>query len=132
MLHESVHLVAAAPHLHGWLYDTFAPPNWVRALLYVLTWLVMLGGLYVLFVRAPRRDRAHRWATQDVFVLAILSVLLLAWDTFLNDQLFGPIVSAIPVFGNFLNWIQLPYTSHSAAELRPELCTAKCGFTHIA
>ncbi len=114
MLHESAHLAAGVPvaaataHLHGWLYDTFAPPNWVRAVLYVLTWLVMLGGIYVLFVRAPRRSRANRWTTQDVFVLAILSVLLLAWDTFLNDQLFGPIVSAIPVFGNFLNWIQLP------------------------
>lgn len=35
-------------------------------------------------------------------------MILLVWDTFLNDQLFGPLVSAIPVAGNFLNWIQLP------------------------
>jgi len=108
MLHEAPLLLAQKAHLHGWLYDTFAPPNWVRALLYALTWLVMIAGVYVLFVRAPRRDRSKRWSTQDVFVLAILSVLLLAWDSFLNDQLFGPIISAIPVVGNFLNWIQLP------------------------
>ncbi len=108
MLHEAPLLLAQKAHLHGWLYDTFDPPNWVRALLYAVTWLVMIAGVYVLFVRAPRRDRSKRWTTQDVFVLAILSVLLLAWDSFLNDQLFGPIVSAIPVFGNFLNWIQLP------------------------
>lgn len=108
MLHQAPLLLAQKAHLHGWLYDTFAPPNWVRALLYAATWLIMIAGVYVLFVRAPRRDRSKRWTTQDVFVLAILSVLLLAWDSFLNDQLFGPIISAIPVIGNFLNWIQLP------------------------
>lgn len=108
MLREAPLLAAQQAHLHGWLYDTFAPPNWVRALLYVATWLVMLAGVYVLFIRAPRRDRSKRWTTQDVFVLAILSVLLLAWDSFLNDQLFGPLISAVPVIGNFLNWIQLP------------------------
>jgi hypothetical protein len=107
-LHDSASLLAASTHLHGWLYDTFAPPNWVRALLYVATWLVMIVGVYLVFVRSVRRNKANRWNTQDVFVLAILSVLLLAWDSFLNDQLFGPIVSAIPIFGNFLNWIQLP------------------------
>lgn len=103
-----MHYLASAAVLHGWLYDTFAPPNWVRALLYVLTWLVMLAGVFVFFVWAPRRRRENRWTTQDIFALAILSVLLLVWDTFLNDQLFGPLVSAIPVAGNFLNWIQLP------------------------
>ncbi len=94
--------------LHGWLYDTFAPPNWVRAVLYVVTWVLMLAGVVVLFVFVPRRKKTLRWTTQDIFVLSILSVLLLAWDSFLNDQLFGPIVSAIPIFGNLLNWIQLP------------------------
>ncbi len=94
--------------LHGWLYDTFAPANWERAVLYAITWGVMLAGVAVLFIFVPRRRAGFRWTTQDVFVLAILSVLLLAWDSFLNDQLFGPIVSAIPVFGNFLNWIQFP------------------------
>ncbi len=94
--------------LHGWLYDTFAPANWERAVLYATTWGVLLAGVTVIFVIVPRRRPSFRWTTQDVFVLAILSVLLLAWDSFLNDQLFGPLVSAIPVFGNFLNWIQLP------------------------
>jgi hypothetical protein len=102
------HLLAATAQLHGWLYDTFAPTDWIRALLYAGTWLVMVAGAYVVFVRSARRNRASRWTTQDIFVLAILAVLLLAWDSFLNDQLFGPLVSAIPVFGNFLNWIQLP------------------------
>jgi drug/metabolite transporter superfamily protein YnfA len=103
-----VHYLASSAALHGWLYDTFDPPNAVKALLYVLTWLVMVAGVFVLFFWAPRRRRENRWTTQDVFALAILSVLLLVWDTFLNDQLFGPVVSAIPVAGNFLNWIQLP------------------------
>ncbi len=101
-------LLSAAATLHGWLYGTFDPPNAIKALLYAATWLVMLAGVVYLFVIAPRRNRANRWSTEDVFVLAILSVLLLAWDTFLNDQLFGPLVSSIPVAGNFLNWIQLP------------------------
>jgi hypothetical protein len=99
-------LITAA--LHGWLYDTFDPSNTVKALLYALTWLAMLAGVVFLFLIAPRRGPGRRWTTEDLFALAILSVLLLAWDTFLNDQLFGPIVSAIPVAGNFLNWIQLP------------------------
>ncbi|WP_249019913.1 hypothetical protein [Conexibacter sp. S30A1] len=101
-------LLTAAATLHGWLYGTFDPPNAIKALLYVATWLAMLAGVIFLFVIAPRRNRANRWSTEDVFVLAILAVLLLAWDTFLNDQLFGPLVSSIPVAGNFLNWIQLP------------------------
>jgi hypothetical protein len=107
MLTARAHVLAAPAVLHGWLYGTFNPPNWVKGLLYVLTWLAMLAGVYVLFIWS-RRTRERRWTTQDIFVLAILSVLLLAWDTFLNDQLFGPLVSAIPVAGNFLNWIQLP------------------------
>lgn len=104
----SPHLLAATAVLHGWLYDTFDPSDPVRALLYGVTWGTMLAGLYVLFVWSRRRGQSARWTTQDVFVLAILAVLLLAWDTFLNDQLFGPLISAIPVAGNFLNWIQLP------------------------
>ncbi len=107
MLTASSHVLAAPAVLHGWLYGTFNPPDWVRAMLYVITWLIMVAGVFVLFVWS-RRKKARRWTTQDIFVLAILSVLLLAWDTFLNDQLFGPLVSAIPVAGNFLNWIQLP------------------------
>ncbi len=107
MLTASPHVLAASAVLHGWLYGTFNPPDWVKALLYVITWLVLAAGVFVLFIWS-RRNKANRWATQDVFVLAILSVLLLAWDTFLNDQLFGPLISAIPVAGNFLNWIQLP------------------------
>ncbi len=107
MLTASPHVLAASAVLHGWLYGTFNPRDWVKALLYVITWLVLAAGVFVLFIWS-RRNKANRWATQDVFVLAILSVLLLAWDTFLNDQLFGPLISAIPVAGNFLNWIQLP------------------------
>ncbi len=107
MLFASAHLLASPATLHGWLYGTFNPPNWVKALLYAITWVAVLAGVYVLFIWS-RRKKERRWTTQDIFVLAILSVLLLAWDTFLNDQLFGPIVSAIPVAGNFLNWIQLP------------------------
>lgn len=102
------HLLGATSHLHGWLYTPFYPSNWILALLYALQWIVMLGCLYIFFVRAPRKDPSKRWNTQDVFVLAILSVLLLAWDSFLNDELIGPIISALPVVGNFLNWIQLP------------------------
>jgi hypothetical protein len=100
--------VLLAATLHGWLYDTFDPPNSIKALLYALTWIAVLAGVFYLFVVVRRRGWRYRWATEDVFVLAILSVLLLAWDTFLNDQLFGPIVSSIPIAGNFLNWIQLP------------------------
>jgi hypothetical protein len=107
MLAASGHVLASPPVLHGWLYGTFNPPNWVKALLYAITWLFVAAGVYVLFIWS-RRKKQRRWTTQDIFVLAILSVLLLAWDTFLNDQLLGPIVSAIPVAGNFLNWIQLP------------------------
>jgi hypothetical protein len=102
-----LHYIAAGPALHGWLYSTFDPPNWVRAVLYAALWMIVLAGVFVFFVWAPRRRRENRWTTQDIFALAILSVLLLVWDTFLNDQLFGPIVSAIPVAGNFLNWMQL-------------------------
>lgn len=105
---QATTMLATTATLHGWLYDTFAPADWVRAVLYGLTWLVMLGGVTFLFVWAPRRNRANHWTTQDVFVLAILSVLLLSWDTFLNDQLFGPIVSSLPLAGTLLNWIQLP------------------------
>ncbi len=108
MLSASPHLLASAAVLHGWLYNTFNPPNWAKGVLYAVTWIVMLIGVYILFFWARRRKPQNRWTTQDIFVLAILSVLLLAWDTFLNDQLFGPIVSSIPVAGNFLNWIQLP------------------------
>jgi hypothetical protein len=84
-----------------------SPPTCSPPALYGLTWFILLTGLAWIVVY-QRRHRRSRWSTQDVFVLAILSVLLLAWDTFLNDQLFGPIVSSIPVAGNFLNWIQLP------------------------
>jgi hypothetical protein len=108
MLSASPHLLASAAVLHGWLYNTFNPPNWAKGVLYAVTWIVMLIGVYILFFWARRRRPQNRWTTQDIFVLAILSVLLLAWDTFLNDQLFGPIVSSIPVAGNFLDWIQLP------------------------
>ncbi len=108
MMHTLIHSDIAIAVLHGWLYGTFAPPNWVRAVLYVSTWALMLAGVAVLFVLVPRRKKTLSWTTQDIFVLSILSVLLLGWDSFLNDQLFGPIVSAIPVFGNLLNWIQLP------------------------
>jgi hypothetical protein len=101
-------LLAAPVVLHGWLYNTFNPPNWAKGALYALTWLILLIGVYILFFWARRRKPGARWTTQDVFILAILSVLLLAWDTFLNDQLFGPLVSSIPVIGTFLNWIQLP------------------------
>lgn len=101
-------LASQSAHLRGWLYTPFYPANWILALLYVGQWIVMLACLYIFFVWAPRNDSSKRWNTQDVFVLAILSVLLLAWDSFLNDQLIGPIISALPVVGNFLNWIQLP------------------------
>jgi hypothetical protein len=104
----SPHLVAATAQLHGWLFDHFDPPNWVKGVLYTITWLIVLAGLYIIFVWYRKRSDHRKWTTQDIFILAILSVLLLAWDTFLNDQLFGPLVTAIPVAGNFLNWIQLP------------------------
>lgn len=99
-------LIAATAHLHGFLYDTFDPGGTAKVLLYVGTWLVLLGGLAILFLW--KRDERAKWATQDVFTLAILAVMLLAWDSFLNDQLFGPLISSVPVAGNFLNWIQLP------------------------
>jgi hypothetical protein len=99
-------LIAATAHLHGFLYDTFDPGGTAKVLLYVGTWLVLLGCLAILFLR--KRDERAKWTTQDVFTLAILAVMLLAWDSFLNDQLFGPLISSVPVAGNFLNWIQLP------------------------
>lgn len=104
----SPHLVAASAVLHGWLYDTFDVSNTWKAVLYALTWVIVLAGLYVIFIWARKKPWYHKWTTQDVFILAILSVMLLAWDSFLNDQLFGPLITGIPVAGNFLNWIQLP------------------------
>ena len=100
--------VAITAVLHGWLYQPFDVSDGWKALLYAVTWIVLLAGLYVIFIWARKKPWYHKWETQDIFILAILAVLLLVWDSFLNDQLFGPLVTAIPVAGNFLNWIQLP------------------------
>lgn len=104
----SPHIVASTAPLHGWLYYTFDPPNWGKAVLFAASWVVMLGALYVIFIWSRKHTDRKKWTTQDIFILAILAVLLLAWDSFLNDQLIGPLVTAVPVAGNFLNWIQLP------------------------
>lgn len=107
MMDRATVLLAQGPALHGWLYSTIDPPNWLRGVLYIITWAAMLGAVYIFYIRAPRRDKAKRWSTQDIFVVAILAVILLAWDSFIRQQVVLPILSSIPVFGPIQAWFQL-------------------------
>src|SRR5215470_13760780 len=71
------------------------PPT-VSLVLYIVLWIVALGGLTFVFVRGRAAGFNMRWTTQDVLVLAVMGVLLEVYDNLIGDQFITPVLKLLP------------------------------------
>ncbi|HLZ55639.1 MAG TPA: hypothetical protein VKR06_01725 [Ktedonosporobacter sp.] len=79
-------------------------------IVYLIIWVIVLGAIYFVYQRG-RTGGFARWTTQDILVLAIMSVLLEVYDNLIGDQFITPIINILPG-GEFLHLLalnDLPY-----------------------
>jgi hypothetical protein len=71
-------------------------PTTVNLILYIILWIVALGGLAFVFVRGRTAGFNMRWTTQDILVLAVMGVLLEVYDNLIGDQFITPVLKLLP------------------------------------
>lgn len=71
-------------------------PTTVNLILYIVLWIVALGGLAFVFVRGRAAGFNMRWTTQDILVLAVMGVLLEVYDNLIGDQFITPVLKLLP------------------------------------
>ena len=71
----------------------------------LLTWAFEVAALIYIWKRPGKGGESTRWTTKDIITLAILSVILMVFNSVVNDRLLGPLFKSIPLIGGVVDFL---------------------------
>ncbi|MFT8316353.1 MAG: hypothetical protein ABF633_19180 [Clostridium sp.] len=93
--------------MHDFLFSKIKFPFPVAITLMLLTWVFEVAALIYIWERPGKDGESTRWTTKDIITLAILSVILMVFNSVVNDRLLGPVFKSIPFIGGAVDFLHL-------------------------
>ncbi|AGK95716.1 hypothetical protein [Clostridium pasteurianum] len=89
--------------MHDFLFSKIKFPFPVSITLLAVVWILEVVALIYILKRPGKDGESTRWTTKDIITLAILSVILMVFNSVINDRLLGPLFKSIPLIGSIVD-----------------------------